>query len=74
MKTNRVRAGVMAVGAAAAFAASMTAIAARQPAAIAVDADDLGGIARSSNGPEAGVWVRTARHRTPSRTTRLSRD
>ena len=26
-------------------------------AAVAVDADDLGGVVRSSKGPEAGVWV-----------------
>src|SRR5688572_30447261 len=25
--------------------------------AVAVDADDIGGVVRSSNGPEAGVWV-----------------
>ena len=27
------------------------------PAAVAIDADDLGGVVRSANGPEAGVWV-----------------
>ena len=26
-------------------------------AAVAVDADDIGGVVTSSNGPEAGVWV-----------------
>jgi hypothetical protein len=31
---------------------------AQQPAAdVAIDADDIGGIVTSSNGPEAGVWV-----------------
>ncbi len=39
------------------FAVSLTTISARQPAAIAVDADDIGGVVRSSKGAEAGVWV-----------------
>ena len=39
------------------FALSFTTINARQQAAPAVDADDLGGVVRSSKGPEAGVWV-----------------
>jgi hypothetical protein len=46
----------MAVGVAALVAASITSITARQ-AATAVDADDLGGVVRSSKGAEAGVWV-----------------
>jgi hypothetical protein len=45
-------------GAAVWAAASISAAGARQGApAIAVDADDLAGIVRSGNGPEAGVWV-----------------
>ena len=28
-----------------------------QPAAVAIDNDDIGGVVTSSNGPEAGVWV-----------------
>jgi hypothetical protein len=28
-----------------------------QQAAVAIDGDDIGGVVRSSNGPEAGVWV-----------------
>src|SRR5262245_36694036 len=32
-------------------------IAAAQGAAVAVDADDIGGVVTSSKGPEAGVWV-----------------
>ena len=46
-----------AAGVAALLAVSLTSISARQPAAIAVDADDIGGVVRSSKGPEAGVWV-----------------
>ena len=57
MTMSMLRASVTAVGVAAGVAASMTAINARQGAAIAVDADDVGGIVRSSKGPEAGVWV-----------------
>ena len=39
------------------LAASLTTISARQPAAVAVDGDDIGGVVRSSKGAEAGVWV-----------------
>ena len=45
------------IAAAALLAASLTTISARQPAAIAVDGDDIGGVVRSSKGAEAGVWV-----------------
>src|SRR5262245_56477965 len=30
---------------------------AQQAAAVAIDNDDIGGVVRSANGPEAGVWV-----------------
>ena len=30
---------------------------AQAPAAVAIDADDIGGVVRSAKGPEAGVWV-----------------
>src|SRR5690349_4670622 len=30
---------------------------AQNPAAVAIDADDIGGVVSSSKGPEAGVWV-----------------
>ena len=48
---------LVATGVAALFIVSLTTISARQPAAIAVDADDIGGVVRSSKGAEAGVWV-----------------
>ena len=48
---------LVATGVAALFAVSLTTISARQPAAIAVDGDDIGGVVRSSKGAEAGVWV-----------------
>src|SRR3954468_6326128 len=40
----------------AALAAPPTA-SAQQAAAVAIDNDDIGGVVRSANGPEAGVWV-----------------
>lgn len=46
-----------ATGVVALFVFSLTTISARQPAAIAVDGDDIGGVVRSSKGAEAGVWV-----------------
>jgi hypothetical protein len=46
-----------ATGVVALFAFSLTTISARQPATIAVDGDDIGGVVRSSKGAEAGVWV-----------------
>ena len=30
---------------------------AQAPAAVAIDGDDIGGVVRGPNGPEAGVWV-----------------
>jgi hypothetical protein len=38
---------------------SSSGLRAQQPAAarVAIDADDIGGVVRSSAGPEAGVWV-----------------
>ena len=52
------RTAVVAAGVASLLAVSFTSISARQQgAAIAVDADDVGGVVRSSKGPEAGVWV-----------------
>ena len=39
------------------LAVSFTSINAKQAGGPAVDADDVGGVVRSSKGPEAGVWV-----------------
>jgi hypothetical protein len=51
--------GVLLLGGALAVATTMllTGIAGRQPSAVQVDADDLGGVVTGPNGPEAGVWV-----------------
>ena len=49
---------VVAAGVLSLFVLSYTSInAAQEAAAIVVDADDLGGVVRSSKGAEAGVWV-----------------
>jgi len=48
---------MFAAGVAALLAVSFTSINAKQTGAPAVDADDVGGVVRSSKGPEAGVWV-----------------
>jgi len=58
MKT-RVNPTLGSVIAAAAVAASFTLVDAQQRsgAAVAIDADDIGGVVRSAKGPEAGVWV-----------------
>ena len=48
------------VGVACGLAALMAAVAgtrAQEPAAVALDADDIGGVVASAQGPEAGVWV-----------------
>lgn len=47
--------GAVLTGALLLRAGSVTIIA--QPAAVAVDADDLGGVVTGASGPEAGVWV-----------------
>src|SRR6187402_1581524 len=57
MITNRLHASLVAASAATFVALSFASTSARQPSAIAVDADDLSGIVRSTKGPEAGVWV-----------------
>jgi len=43
--------------AAAALATLVSAPAHAQQAAVAIDNDDIGGVVRGPNGPEAGVWV-----------------
>ena len=48
------------VGVACGLAALMAAVGgtrAQEPAAVALDADDIGGVVTSAQGPEAGVWV-----------------
>jgi len=51
--------GVVALGVGLAVAASFTAVRAQQATggAVAMDADDIGGVVTGPRGPEAGVWV-----------------
>jgi hypothetical protein len=49
--------GVAAIAFAAYLAAPEISNSAQQAAAVAIDADDIGGVVKSSKGPEAGVWV-----------------
>jgi hypothetical protein len=57
------------------FAASMTLFtdveAQQAGAAVAIDADDIGGIVTSAKGPEAGVWVIAETTETPARFARI---
>src|SRR5215475_12276418 len=39
------------------LAAAPATLQAQQPAAVAIDNDDIGGVVAGPNGPEAGVWV-----------------
>jgi hypothetical protein len=52
MKTAHIR-----VAFAAAFAALMALVAPATAQQVAIDNDDIGGVVRGPNGPEAGVWV-----------------
>jgi hypothetical protein len=49
--------GVAAVAIAAALAGAPANLRAQQPAAVAIDNDDIGGVVTGPKGPEAGVWV-----------------
>ena len=48
---------VAAIGLAAVASGVPAPTSAQQAAAVAIDNDDIGGVVRSANGPEAGVWV-----------------
>src|SRR3954468_9665131 len=50
-------ASVAALGISGVALGAPTAADAQQAAAVAIDNDDIGGVVRSANGPEAGVWV-----------------
>jgi hypothetical protein len=49
--------GVAAVAVAVALAGAPIQLRAQQPAAVAIDNDDIGGVVTGPKGPEAGVWV-----------------
>ncbi|MBO0752750.1 MAG: carboxypeptidase regulatory-like domain-containing protein [Bradyrhizobiaceae bacterium] len=58
-----------AIGIAALFALPAS-LGAQTPAAVAIDNDDIGGVVRGPNGPEAGVWVIAETRDLPTRFTR----
>ena len=45
---------------------------AQQAAEVAIDNDDIGGVVRSTSGPEAGVWVIAETTELPTRYARWS--
>jgi Carboxypeptidase regulatory-like domain len=58
--------GAAAIAVAVAFSTVPTQLNA-QPAAVAIDGDDIGGVVTGPHGPEAGVWVIAETHDTPTR-------
>src|SRR2546430_736495 len=48
---------MMALGISAFLSAYPVQLSGQQNAAVRIDADDIGGVVTSANGPEAGVWV-----------------
>src|SRR6195256_3336429 len=52
-----VRLGVAGVAISGALALSLTWVSAQGRGAVAIDADDIGGVVTSASGPQAGVWV-----------------
>jgi hypothetical protein len=71
--TRITRFGVIAAAAAALLAALQTAPRASQPqpAAVSIDADDVGGVVTGPKGPEAGVWVIAETSGLPTRFVRI---
>jgi len=57
MQLKRLLYSSVAAFAALALAVGISRTGTAQQAAVAIDNDDIGGVVRSSNGPEAGVWV-----------------
>src|SRR2546425_2096336 len=57
IETKLLRVAATAVGIAAFLAVSPVQLASQQSAAVRIDNDDIGGVVRGANGPEAGVWV-----------------
>ena len=57
MRLRQVLCSTAAAIAIAAFAAGVPVPANAQQGTVAIDNDDIGGVVRSANGPEAGVWV-----------------
>ncbi len=69
-RTKQFFLGTAAVIGLAALMAAPTVGHAQAPAAVAIDGDDIGGVVRGPNGPEAGVWVIAETRDLPTRFTR----
>src|ERR1700730_2526037 len=71
MRTNLIRRSILTSVAIAALMAIAAARAGAQQGAssteVAIDNDDIGGVVRGPNGPEAGVWVIAETHDLPTR-------
>jgi streptogramin lyase len=65
------RNGLAAIGFAALSLIAPASLQAQQPAAVAIDNDDIGGVVRGPKGPEAGVWVIAETHDLPVRFIRI---
>jgi hypothetical protein len=57
MSRKSLYSSVAAIAFAAVFVTPLPSIAQQAPAAVQIDADDIGGVVSGQNGPEAGVWV-----------------
>src|SRR5215203_7177428 len=64
--TTALCSAVLAAGLAAALGAAP-----QEPAAVAIDRDDIGGVVTGRNGPEAGVWVIAETTDLPTKFTRI---
>ena len=65
------RNGLAAIGFAALTLIAPASLQAQQPAAVAIDNDDIGGVVRGPKGPEAGDWVIAETHDLPVRFIRI---
>ena len=62
---------ITAIGIAALGLIAPATLQAQQPAAVAIDSDDIGGVVTGAKGPEAGVWVIAETHDLPVRFIRI---
>src|SRR5216684_1091952 len=70
-KTKASYLGVLAIGITVLLAAWPVRLSSQQNAPVQIDADDIGGVVTSANGPEAGVWVIAETRDLPTRFARI---